>query len=74
MTCSIDTIEHNRLYYLPRNRGLEGYTTTKGGSVRLDSLTTRELMGIRRFWDPATDIEWTIPGWASHLNHAICKS
>eukprot|EP00972_Heterocapsa_arctica_P114737 16444013-Heterocapsa_arctica.AAC.1 len=66
VNASIDTVEHNRAYYMPAERGLGHYMTKKVGGVRIDSLTTRELMGIRVIWHDG--IEWTIPPWATHLN------
>eukprot|EP00972_Heterocapsa_arctica_P103145 15200324-Heterocapsa_arctica.AAC.1 len=72
---SIDTVEHNLQHYMPKGLHLELYTTEQNGTVTLGSLTTRELMMIRRFWD-FTDapLEWTIPPWSSHLTNGICKN
>eukprot|EP00972_Heterocapsa_arctica_P044422 6558968-Heterocapsa_arctica.AAC.1 len=71
---SIDTVEHNQMYYLPRDMGLEEYTVEKDGDRTLGSLTTRQCMMLRRFWGPPGDPkEVTIPSWSSHLTHACCK-
>eukprot|EP00972_Heterocapsa_arctica_P078832 11625535-Heterocapsa_arctica.AAC.1 len=74
LALSIDTIEHNIRFYLPPGRSLESYTTAKDGGKRLDSLTTREIMSLRRIWDPTGTGEWTIPPWATHLTNAVCKT
>eukprot|EP00972_Heterocapsa_arctica_P100375 14801900-Heterocapsa_arctica.AAC.1 len=44
--------------------------TKKVGGVRMDSLTTRELMGYRVFWHEG--VGCTIPPWAHHLNAGVC--
>eukprot|EP00972_Heterocapsa_arctica_P058322 8605207-Heterocapsa_arctica.AAC.1 len=59
---SIDTNEHLRQYYLPEDRGLGHFMTTKEGGRRIDTLTTRELMESRIIWDQG--IAYTIPPWA----------
>eukprot|EP00972_Heterocapsa_arctica_P021128 3109879-Heterocapsa_arctica.AAC.1 len=51
LALSIDTVEHNQKYYLPREMDLGKYTVEKGGDVTLGSLTTRQCMMLRRFWD-----------------------
>eukprot|EP00972_Heterocapsa_arctica_P088498 13048054-Heterocapsa_arctica.AAC.1 len=38
-------------YYMPADRGLGHFTTTKSGEQRIDTLTTRELMEYRIIWD-----------------------
>eukprot|EP00972_Heterocapsa_arctica_P058206 8586995-Heterocapsa_arctica.AAC.1 len=36
---------------MPASRGLGHFTTTKDAGVRIDTLTTRELMEYRIIWD-----------------------
>eukprot|EP00972_Heterocapsa_arctica_P075323 11111913-Heterocapsa_arctica.AAC.1 len=48
---SIDTNDHLLQYYLPAERGLGHFTTTRSGWQRIDSLTTRQLMEYRILWD-----------------------
>eukprot|EP00972_Heterocapsa_arctica_P019192 2831679-Heterocapsa_arctica.AAC.1 len=57
---------------MPAARGLSQYTTQKDGGVRVDTLTTRELMGIRVIWAP-DGTGWTIPPCATHFNAGVCK-
>eukprot|EP00972_Heterocapsa_arctica_P039723 5853930-Heterocapsa_arctica.AAC.1 len=47
MGASIDTNDHLRQFYMPAEPGLGHFTTMKNGGVRVDSLTTRELMEYR---------------------------
>eukprot|EP00972_Heterocapsa_arctica_P064666 9541434-Heterocapsa_arctica.AAC.1 len=68
---SADTNAHLLEWYLPPLPGrlLGHYTTTKGGNVRIDSLTTNEVMDMRIFWHEG--VAYTIPPWARHLNTGI---
>eukprot|EP00972_Heterocapsa_arctica_P028826 4241376-Heterocapsa_arctica.AAC.1 len=51
MDASIDTNDHLREFYLPADCGLGHFMTEKNGSVRIDTLTTRELMEYCVIWD-----------------------
>eukprot|EP00972_Heterocapsa_arctica_P110010 16198911-Heterocapsa_arctica.AAC.1 len=68
---SIDTNDNLRKFYMPADRGLGHFTTMQDGVVRIDSLTTRDLMEYRVIWDQG--IGWTIPPWATHLNSSTCR-